>query len=95
MVPKISANVNCLNITDIFHLDFSKNSFFLTILPVPIKEIPIKKPLEIRSRKLPTKVTHNEHDFFVTTRSIITHASDFSGLSASGNRHQINGHTFR
>ena len=52
-------------IPDFSNFDFSKNSVFRTILPVQIEEIPIKTPLEIRSRKLPIKVTHDEHDFFV------------------------------
>ena len=50
---------------DFSNFNFSKKFIFLTILPVPINEIPIKILLEIQSRKLPIKVTHNEHDFFV------------------------------
>ena len=46
------------------NFDFSKNLIFRTVLPVLIKEIPIKIPFEIQSRKLPIKVMHDEYDFF-------------------------------
>ena len=60
MVPKISTIVHFQNITAFSNFDFLKTSIFQTILSVPIKEIPIKIPLEIQSCKLPITVTHNQ-----------------------------------
>ena len=64
-VPTFSTIIYCKNITDFSNSDFSKNSIFQRDSLVPIKKFLLKSPAKFKNSKLPIKVMHDDHDFFV------------------------------
>ena len=67
-VPTFFSIIYCNKTTVYSNFYYPKNSIFRSDSSVPIKEITIKLPFNIRS----PNVTHGDHDFFVWLSSIYT-----------------------
>ena len=66
-VPTFFSIIYCNKITDYSNFDYPKNSIFRSDSSVPMKKLLLKLPFKIRSQN----VTHDDHDFFVWSSSII------------------------